>query len=99
MKIKGGNEVANYISNRALAEIGKPIEKHPLPKDDLRKNTGTTVVNLSQTSKEVLKAQQVIQSTTNVRTEKVQAIKERIEGGNYRIDPDKIADKIVKSLP
>ncbi|MBW2319133.1 MAG: flagellar biosynthesis anti-sigma factor FlgM, partial [Deltaproteobacteria bacterium] len=68
------------------------------PKNDLRKNTGTTVVNLSQRSKEVLKAQQVIKSTTNVRAEKVQAIKERIGEGSYQIDHDKIAEKMLKSL-
>ncbi|MBW2601057.1 MAG: flagellar biosynthesis anti-sigma factor FlgM [Deltaproteobacteria bacterium] len=98
MKVKGGNEIAKHISNRALAKTGKLTEKDPLPKNDLRKNTGTTVVNLSQRSKEVLKAQQVIQSTTNVRTEKVQAIKERIGEGSYQIDHDKIAEKMLKSL-
>jgi len=98
MKVKGSNEIAKYISNRALAKTGKLTEKDPLLKNDLGKDAATTVVNLSQISKEVLKAQQVIQSTTNIRTEKVQAIKERIEEGNYQIDHDKIAENMLKSL-
>ncbi len=99
MKIKGGNEISKYISNRALAETGKPTEKYPLPKNNLNKDAATTVVNLSQKSKEILKAQQVIQSTTNIRQEKVQAIKEKIEEGNYQIDHDKITEKMLKSFP
>ncbi len=98
MKVKGGNEIAKYLSNRALAKTGKLTEKDPLRKNDLSKDAATTVVNLSQRSKEVLKAQQVIKSTTNIRAEKVQAIKERVEEGSYQIDHDKIAEKMLKSL-
>ena len=59
---------------------------------------GTDRVELSASSAEVQKMRGILQETPTVRTEKVQALKEKIERGEYNIDPYQVADKMLMSL-
>jgi negative regulator of flagellin synthesis FlgM len=52
-------------------------------------------VNLSTTAKDVQNLKNAISKLPDVREEKVQALKDRIEKGTYRVDADKVADKMV----
>ena len=56
------------------------------------------VVNLSQESKEAQKIREIISSEPDVREDKVSALKERLESGRYRIDNEKVAEKLVDSF-
>ncbi|MCK5322685.1 MAG: flagellar biosynthesis anti-sigma factor FlgM [Desulfobulbaceae bacterium] len=60
--------------------------------------TGTDRVELSTSSAEVQKMRRILQETSSVRTEKIQALKERIDQDEYQIDPYKVADKMMMSL-
>ena len=60
--------------------------------------TGADRVELSAGSAKVQKMRGILQKTPFVRTEKVQALKEKIEQGEYQIDPYKVADKMLMSL-
>jgi len=40
----------------------------------------------------------IIQSTPDVRMDRVQALKEQIERGDYEVDPYRVADKMLISL-
>jgi negative regulator of flagellin synthesis FlgM len=55
-------------------------------------------VNLSQESKVAQKASETIRNTPDVRQEKIQALKEKIEAGEYQIDSDKVADKLLRNI-
>lgn len=60
--------------------------------------TGADRVELSAGSAEVQKMREILQKTPFVRTEKVQALKEKIERGEYQIDPYDVADKMLMNL-
>lgn len=53
-------------------------------------------VVLSNNSKLAGKASQLVESTSDIRVEKVKRLKEQIESGNYKVDSSKVADKMVE---
>ncbi len=55
-------------------------------------------VELSQTAQDIKKIESVLKSTPDVRAEKVKAIKEQIEAGNYQVDSKKIANAMLADL-
>lgn len=59
---------------------------------------GADEVKLSASSLDVQKMKDILQETPSVRMEKVQALKEQIERGEYQVDPYKVADKMLIDL-
>lgn len=53
-------------------------------------------VSLSPQARELLKAQHALASLPDVREDKVAEIKKRLEAGDYRIDSDAIAGKMIR---
>ncbi len=60
--------------------------------------TGTDKVELSASSIDVQKMKMIIQDTPDVRMDRVQALKEQIERGEYQVDPYRVADKMLMNL-
>lgn len=97
------NKIANYEINNNLHKsptnaTEKIVEKQSLEKPELNEEGQSkqdVVVELSQSSKEVQQIKEIISSAPDIREDKVAALKEKIESGEYKIDPDAIADKIV----
>ena len=58
----------------------------------------TDRVEFSDRSKEVAELMNAINQLPEVRTDKVKAMKEAIESGNYNIDTLKIAEKLLSEL-
>jgi negative regulator of flagellin synthesis FlgM len=58
-------------------------------------SASTDKVNISGRSKEMAKAAEVLANTTDVRTRKVAEIKERLAKGEYTVDADKVAQKMI----
>lgn len=56
------------------------------------------IVQLSSASKEVQRIRDVIASEPDVRADKVAELKERIQSGQYEIDHDAVAEKMVDEL-
>lgn len=52
-------------------------------------------VTLSNTSKNLLTARSAALQAPDERPDKIAALRETIENGSYRIDPDKIAEKMI----
>ena len=52
-------------------------------------------VNLSTTAKDVQALKNAISSLPDVREDKVQALKDQIEKGTYKVDAEKVAEKMV----
>jgi negative regulator of flagellin synthesis FlgM len=52
-------------------------------------------VNLSTTAKDAQNLKNAITNLPDVREEKVQALKDQIEKGTYRVNADKVAEKMV----
>jgi negative regulator of flagellin synthesis FlgM len=97
MKISGNDEIAKYINETAVTRTKGTAEKAPAPSDVPKEPKDDAVVNLSQMSKEVQLATKAMESEPDVRLEKVQAIKDRIENGTYEIDCGKTAEKMLKA--
>lgn len=98
MKITSGNEIANYVNRSSLGESKKAGDKTEKSENHHQEQKEGAVVDLSQKSLDVQKAQAVIHSEPDIRMEKVKAIKERIEKGEYEIDYGKTAEKILQSF-
>jgi negative regulator of flagellin synthesis FlgM len=99
MKITGdGHEIARYMNETAVRQTKEVTEKAPQPNDVAAEPEQDAVVKLSERSVDVRRAQEVIKSEPDIRSEKVQAIKDRIEKGTYEIDFDKTAEKMVKAF-
>ena len=62
------------------------------------KPQGKDKVELSGKAKEVESIKKAIEALPEVRTEKVEAIKKAIEAGTYRIEPEKIVNKLFEEL-
>lgn len=58
----------------------------------------TDRVQLSSSSVDVQKMKSIIQETPSVRMDRVQALKEQIERGEYQVDPYRVADKMLMNL-
>jgi len=99
MKITGdGHEIVRYMNEAALRQTKEATDRTPTPNDAPAEAQQDAVVNLSERSKDVRRAEEVIRSEPDVRSEKVQAIKDKIEKGTYEIDFDKTAEKMVKAF-
>jgi negative regulator of flagellin synthesis FlgM len=59
---------------------------------------GTDRVELSASSIDVQKMKNIVQDTPAVRMDRVQALKEQIERGEYQVDPYRVADKMLINL-
>ncbi|NPB10049.1 MAG: flagellar biosynthesis anti-sigma factor FlgM [Thermodesulfobacteria bacterium] len=55
-------------------------------------------VELSSTAREMKKIESVLETTPDVRADKVKAIKEQIEAGTYKVDSKKVANAMLADL-
>ncbi len=101
MKITGNSdEISRYVSEAALRQSREVTEK-PTKQEgaspEVLGDTGT-VVSISETSREVQKVRDAIESEPDVRSDEVEAIKGRIEDGTYNVDYDQTAEKMLKTF-
>lgn len=70
------------------------------PSDSQKPTAGPEVgfdrVELSQTAREVQQIKTLTGADTEIRQDKVAAIKKQIEDGTYKVDSEKIAYKMIK---
>jgi negative regulator of flagellin synthesis FlgM len=61
-----------------------------------KQQTKSDTVVLSDAAKRIQEAKKQLEAIPDVREDKVAQLKEQIENGTYKIDEEKIADKILK---
>ena len=61
-------------------------------------NKGAETVAVSNFARDVGKAGTVVRNTPDIRKEKIAAIKEKIDKGEYHVSGDKIAGKIMDDI-
>jgi len=76
--------------------VQKTKEKAPV--DSTTVASGGDTVQLSAGSIDVQKMKMIIQDTPSVRMDRVQALKQQIERGEYQVDPYRVADKMLMNL-
>jgi len=78
---------ANPASQTEKTQPSQEAKETPASKDR---------VDLSDQSREMQKVYEVLQTTPDIRAEKVADLKTQIENGKYRVSPDDVADKMLK---
>jgi negative regulator of flagellin synthesis FlgM len=93
MKIHGGKGTENvdlYIKNK-VSKKGKQavseVSSEPNAKDS---------VEISQAGADIRKAKEVINEQPEVRINKVQNVKNEVDEGAYKVNGEKVAEKIIK---
>jgi negative regulator of flagellin synthesis FlgM len=99
MKITTQQPPENQNPNHGIQNVQKPVgaeqmekaapAKQPLPADK---------VDLSSRSREIADIMSSIDQLPDVRAQKVQEMKRAVDAGTYSIDPQKIAEKLLKEL-
>jgi negative regulator of flagellin synthesis FlgM len=74
----------------------KPKTEELSEKDPRQQAIKSDTVVISETAKRIQAAQSLLETTPDVRSEKVAEIKRRIEDGTYEIKPDQIAEKMIR---
>jgi negative regulator of flagellin synthesis FlgM len=98
MKISDIQQQANTMQyvNQANSS-NSPDKPQPSPSKEAEdKSSSQDKVELSVESKEMQKVYDVLQMTPDVRDEKVSALKESIQQGQYQIDSEALADKMIR---
>ncbi len=66
-------------------------------KTELQKNAQDKV-QLSERAKKVEQLTKAVEAVPDVRLDRVQALKKAIQEGTYRVDPEKIAQKMIEEI-
>ena len=97
MKITGnGYEITRFISEKVVSPANQTSVKTSTQNNISPEPTEDAIVNLSEASKDVQKAREIIESQPDVRLDKVNAIQKDIEKGAYEVDVQKTAEKILR---
>ena len=97
MKITGnGYEITRFISEKVVSPANQTSVKTSAQNNISPEPTEDAIVNLSEASKDVQKAREIIESQPDVRLDKVNAIQKDIEKGAYEVDVQKTAEKILR---
>ena len=90
-------EIAGQLSKTTDNKAGKVGEKQPAETQDSEGKgpSGQDDVKLSDSSKEAQLIREVISSQPEIREDKVAELKARIDSGQYKIDHDAVAGKMV----
>jgi len=80
----------NKIQKSSSVDLSTPVRTST--------SVGSDRVELSAGSREVMKMQEILQETPEIRKDKVDALKKEIEEGTYQVDSNQVADKMMWSL-
>lgn len=79
-------------------QVKKTRETSPTEPTQSGPASGTDRVELSSNSVDVQKMHEILQQTPDVRADRVRALKQQIDKGEYSVDTYKVADQMLKSL-
>ena len=80
-----------YVNN---IDDKQKVENTP---DKSEKNAAKTdTVNISDTAKEIQEVRKQLDAIPDVRTEKVEQLKNQVENGTYEVKSEEIADKMLR---
>lgn len=88
------------IFNNGIDKLMQAYRKQEVNKNSIKSKrvSKNDQLNLSDTARDYQVAMNAIKNVPDIRKEKVEAIKEQIRTGTYKIDEGKIAEKILESI-
>ncbi len=63
-----------------------------------QKKRASDQVNISKEAKDIKKMQKSLKEKPDIRRKKVEEIKKQISNGTYKVNPEKIAEKIISDI-
>lgn len=93
MKVEGTNQYKKqtYVKETKNPEKGSAASKK-------RETKSKDTVSLSSGLKDLQLVKKAVDKTPDVRSEKVSELRDKINSGTYKIDPEKIAEKMINSV-
>jgi len=91
-------KISNFMPQIKTEKIEKTKGGSEVKTPAASDSIGTDKVEISAGSLDVQKMKAIIQDTPPVRMDRVQALKEQIERGEYEVDPYRVADKMLMNL-
>ncbi len=89
-----GKQLPKPVAGETGTADGKQISDGSAPKEG-NPSGGDAIVHLSTTYRETQRVKEIIAAEPDVREDKVAEIKAKIDSGNYRIDTEAVAGKLV----
>lgn len=96
MKLEDINQTTNTLPHINQADKPNLPDKKQNAVEAGKQTSATDKVELSAQSKDLKKIRDVLAMTPDVRTERVAALKKAIEDGQYKIQAEAVADKMLK---
>ena len=99
MKITSQQPSENQNTTRGITSMPKPVSTEQAEKAASAKLAAPAdKVDISGRSREVADIMASINQLPDVRAQKVQELKQAVETGAYSIDPQKVAEKLLKDI-
>jgi negative regulator of flagellin synthesis FlgM len=99
MKITTQQPPENQNTNRGIQNVQKPAAKEQAEKAAPAKQPAPAdKVDISGRSREISDLMASVNQLPDVRAQKVQEIKQQVDAGTYTIDPQKVAEKLLKDI-
>jgi negative regulator of flagellin synthesis FlgM len=92
MEINGTNPL--IVANNKVQRLDSPQQSERSLKSGVE-NFDSDRLEISARSREISHLNELIQSTPDVREEKVEQVRQQIESGTYNVKAEKIAGKII----
>ncbi len=89
------NELSGISVEQLQASKTGGVTSHEEPPAQEQTCAGVDVIHLSPQAKLMQKAAQVVAETSEVRSEKVMALKDSVEQGTYQVDSKQVANKLI----
>ena len=96
MKISDLYQQSNAVQHTKENNPTKPLDKPKIPKKGEGQSSSADKVELSIQSKEINRINDILKETPEVRSEKIAALKKQIEEGEYNVDAEAVADRMIK---
>ncbi len=94
--INSNERIAQQVQKNQPVQEVQPVEREKEAQSS--QPQAMDKVEISAASRDVQKIQQVLENTPDVRAEKVQDLKSRVQSGEYKVDSREIASKMISSL-
>ena len=93
MKIVNSTELYEPLRSVNRRHMGKSYRKDS---SDIKEDADSALVSISERSKELATVSTTLSETPDLRADKVARLKKLVQEGNYTIDPEKIAEKMIR---
>jgi len=94
MKIDSERSLLNLEAYVKNAQDGEAVKQSQ--RQEQERASTTEQVKLSDTARDIQKIREIVDATPEIRADKVGHFKKEIEAGNYSVNGDKVAEKMLR---